>query len=72
MFPAVTVLKDTADDAAQGPESDAEADKEGGLAVDSRLHAEREQRLNQDVQSPDSEGQYRPHQVHGEQCGLLL
>ncbi|TMS18887.1 Angiopoietin-1 [Larimichthys crocea] len=46
---AVTVLKDTADDAAQGPESDAEADKEGGLAVDSRLHVEREQRLNQDV-----------------------
>ena len=71
MCPAVTVVKDTADDAAQRPDSDAEASQVDALAVDVRLHLEREQRLNQDVERPDPEGQHRPHQVHGEQRGLL-
>ena len=65
-------LKDTGDDAAQGPDSDAEADQVDAPAVDVRLHLERQQRLNQDVESPDPEGERRTQQVHGEQRGLLL
>lgn len=64
--------KDTADDAAQSPDSDAEPDQVDGLAVNERLHVERQHSLSQDVESPDPEGQHRPHQVHGEQRGLLL
>lgn len=60
-----------ADDAAQGPDSDAEADQVSRLAVDVRLHVEWEQRLNNDVESSNPEGQHRSHQVHGENRGLL-
>lgn len=67
----VTRLKDTDDAAAQGPDSDAEADHVDGAAVDVRLHVEWKQRLNQDVESPDPKGHHRPHQVHGEQRRLL-
>lgn len=67
-----TLLQDTADDAAQGPHSNGQANQEDGLAVDVRLHAERHQGLNQDVKSPHAEGQYSPHQVYWEQCRFLL
>ena len=65
-------VQDTGDDAAEGPEAHPQADQEDVLAVDVGLHVEREQRLHQDVESPHPEGQHRPHQVHGEQRGLLL
>lgn len=72
MFPDVAVLKDTADDAAQRPDSNAQADQVDGPAVDVRLHVERDQRLNQDVEGADTESHYGPQHVHGEQDGLLL
>lgn len=60
-----------ADDAAQGPESDAEAQQVDGPAVDVGLHAVGEHRLKQDVKSPEPKGENRPHEVHVEQGGLL-
>lgn len=65
-------VQDTGDDAAEGPEAHPQTDQVDVLAVDVGLHVEREQRLHQDVESPHPEGQHRPHQVHGEQRGLLL
>lgn len=72
MKPSTNRFEDTADDAAQRPDRDAEADQVRGPAVDVWLHVERDNRLNQDVERPDPEGQHRPDQVHGEQGGLLL
>lgn len=64
--------KDTADDAAQGPNPDAEPDCVVGLAVELWLHVERDQRLDQDVERPDPQREHRSQHVHGEQRGLLL
>lgn len=63
--------QDTADDAAQRPDGDGQAGQEDGLAVDVGLHAQRQQRLDQDVESPHAQGERRPHQVDGEQRGFL-
>lgn len=68
----VSGSKDTADDAAQGPESDAEAQQVDGPAVDVGLHVVGEHRLKQDVKSPKPKGENRPHEVHVENGGLLL
>lgn len=64
--------KDTADDAAHGPGPDTEAHQVDGPAVDVRVHVERQQRLNDDVKSSETEGENRPHEVHVEQRRLLL
>lgn len=64
-------VKDTADDARQRPEADAQSRPERGFAVDVRLHAVRQQRLDEDVERADAEGQHGAHQVHREQSGFL-
>ncbi len=64
-------LKDTADDAGEGPEADAQPRPEHGFAVDVRLHEVRQQRLDQDVQSTHAERQDGAHHMHREQSGFL-
>lgn len=71
-FLVAEIAEDTADDAGEGPDSDAESDPEDALPVDVRLHAQRHQGLHQDVQCPHAKRQYCPHQVHGEQSRFLV
>lgn len=64
-------LKDTGDDAREGPQRHSEADVEDPHAVHARLHAVRQQRLRQDVQSAHAQRQHGAQQVNREQRGLL-
>lgn len=64
-------VKDTADDARQRPDADAQSRPEHGFAVDVRLHEVRQQRLDEDVERADAERQHGAHQVHREQSGFL-
>lgn len=65
-------LKDTADDAREGPDADAQTRPEHGFAVDVRLHEVWQHRLDQDVESAHAERQHGAHQVHREQSGFLV